>query len=220
MKNLKWHPSPAKVSAFLIGAILAFGSPGFADIIVNELLADPATDWDGDGTVDFMGDEWIEILNNGSVAVDLAEYWLRDGLGDSPHLHLNGILNPGQVRLFHGSEAVAWQVENGVGATGFSLNNGGDTVDLLKNHYVDGNLMSLEVVQSVTYADHEADDDRSSGWSSESGGWALFDALNPYTGTLSPGGSGCAPTPGVLNFCIPEVGASKLYFGGLKASFR
>jgi Lamin Tail Domain len=214
------HPAPVVVGIFLVLAIVGAGSLSPAEVLINEVLADPAQDWDGDGSVDFMGDEWIEILNTGHEPVNLAEYWLRDGLGDLPHLHLDGILEPGAVRVLFGSQAMAWQVANGGGAIGFSLNNGGDTVELLLNHYVDGNLMSLDVVHSVPYADHEADDDRSSGWSFENGGWILFDALNPYTGSLLPAGSGCMPTPGVENECSAEVGVEHLSLDGLKATFR
>lgn len=220
MKFSQRHPAPVGIGVLLVLALLSAGSASRADLLINEVLADPALDWDGDGTVDFMGDEWIEVLNNGDEAVDLSEYWLRDGLGDLPHLHLGGILAPGQVRVFYGSEAVAWQLANGAGAVGFSLNNGGDTVELLLNHYVDGNLMSLDVVHSVSYADHEAEDDRSSGWGHDSGGWTLFDALNPYGGSLWPGGSACAPTPGAVNVCSAGVGTEQLSFDEMKASFR
>ena len=156
MKISERHQTPALVGILLLCGMVAAGVPAGAGLIINEVLGDPASDWDGDGAVDFMNDEWVEVLNNGSEALDLAEYWLRDGLGDLPHLHLDGILNPGEAKVYYGSDAVAWQLANGAGATGFSLNNGGDTVDLLVNHYVDGNLMSLDVVHTVTYADHEA----------------------------------------------------------------
>lgn len=210
----------AMAGVLLFCGMAGAADPAGAELIINEILGDPASDWDADGAIDFMGDEWVEVLNSGTEPVDLAEYWLRDGLGDTPHLHLDGILEPGAVKVYFGSQAVAWQVENGAGATGFSLNNGGDTVQLLKNHYVDGNLMSLDVVHSLDYADHEAEDDRSSGWSNQDGGWTLFDSLNPYTGSLLPGGSGCAPTPGGINICGPQVGAREVSFGGLKANFR
>ena len=51
------------------------------------------------------------------------------------------------------------QAAEGLGSTGLSLNNGGDTVDLLLSNWVGGDLESLDVVHSVTYADHEADDE-------------------------------------------------------------
>lgn len=204
-----------------ICAILTLAAaPATAQLVLNELLADPASDWDGDGTVDYLGDEWIEVRNAGATVIDLAEYWLRDGLGDNPHLHLSGSLAPGDVRVFFGSEAAAWQESIGQGATGFSLNNGGDTVELLRNVYVDGDLQELEVVDGVVYADHVAEDDRALGWALDGSGWILLDALAPYSGSTEPTGTGCAPTPGLPNDCAGIVGAQHSTLDAVKAAFR
>lgn len=220
MKRTQRHRFDRLLLAGIALLALAAAGPAGAAVLINEVLADPATDWDGDGAVDYQDDEWIEIVNTGAESVDLADYWLRDGLGDSPHLHLDGTLPAGAVLVVFGSDAVAWQTANGVSVTGFSLNNSGDTVDLLRSVWVDGDLESLEVAHSITYGDHEADDDRSCGWAAESGGWTLFDALNPYNGDLWPGGSGCAPTPGAGNLCSPQVGLESLSLDALKAAFR
>ena len=59
------------------GAVAQVDDP----LVINEVLADPASDWDGDGTVDFKGDEWIEVLNNGTEPINLSDYFLRDDLG-------------------------------------------------------------------------------------------------------------------------------------------
>ena len=77
-----------------------------------------------------------------------------------------------------------------------------------------------QVVDSVAYQDHEAEDDRSCGRQQDSGDWQLFDSLNPHNGTQEPLGTGCAPSPGVLNLCQPQVALHRTTLGSLKSKFR
>ena len=207
---------------FLLGvavAALAAAGPGRAAVVINEILADPARDWDGDGVVDVRGDEWIEVLNTGPGPEDLTAYWVRDDAAGEPRLNLFGVLAPGATAVFYGSQAVAWQAEVGQTAAGLSLNNGGDRIVLLRT--VPGtDPLLLEDVDVVDYGDHVAEDDRSCGWSLDRTQWVLFDALLPYGGSLEPAATGCAPTPGAANLCDSSVDAEDSRFGGLKASFR
>ncbi len=174
-------------------------TPARAQLVLNEFLADPATDWDGDGEVDTKLDEWVEVYNAGDADVHLTEYWLRDGLGDAAHLNLFGVLPPGQTAVFYGYHAVAWQQENGGGSSGLSLNNSGDTVQLL--HTDPGNPDDLLVVDEKVYGAHEGADDRAAGRLPDGGDWSLFDGLNLYDGDETPAGNGCEPTPGAANVC-------------------
>jgi len=170
-----------------------------AQLVLNEILADPASDWNGDGEVDAKLDEWLEVHNTGDEPVHLTEYWVRDGLGDTPHLNLFGVLEPGGVAVFYGHHAVAWQQENGAGSSGLSLNNGGDTVQLLRTDPADPD--NLLVVDAKTYLAHEGADDRAAGRLPDGGVWSLLDGLNPYDGDTEPLGTGCAPTPGAPSDC-------------------
>lgn len=193
-------------------------SYGHSQIVINELMADPATDWNSDGQYDYRTDEWIEVLNTGDQAVDLTAYWLRDSTGDQPHLNLFGVLEAHCVAVFYGSNAVAWQQENGVSVTGFSLNNSGDSVYLLRTlPGTDGPQLALE--DTVTYLSHEAEDDRSSGLDPAGETWVLYDGLNAYGGDAQPQGTGCGPTPGTINVCdaLPVHTQS---FGAVKATYR
>lgn len=188
-------------------------------VVINEVMADPSSDWDGDGAADFKGDEWIEILNNSTDPVNLSDYYLRDGLGDDPHLQLSGVLDPGGTAIFYGSEAVAWQTDMGMTTSGFSLNNGGDLVQLVRPfNGPDG--PDWELMFAISYDDHEAEDDRSCGFNTELSDWLLFDAINPYGGDLEPVGSGCAPSPGEPNTCQDQVGADTHSFGQVKLIYR
>lgn len=186
---------------FALGLCLLLGVvvTAHAELMINEFLADPARDWNGDGEVDPKLDEWVEVFNPGPDPVMLTGYWLRDGLGDEPHLNLFGSLAAGEVAVFYGHHAVAWQTENGGGSSGLSLNNGGDSIQLLRTN--EANPDQLDVVDSYTYVDHVADDDRAGGRYPDGAIWCLFDGLNAYEGDLEPQGTGCEPTPGVVNDC-------------------
>ncbi len=203
-------------AALGLAILLLLGASGApAAVVVSEVLANPASDWDGDGVVDTKLDEWVEVLNTGPDPVDLAGYFLRDGTGYTPHLGLSGVLAPGEVACFDGGDAVAWQEANDAGSSGLSLNNGGDTVQLMVPDPADP--QAYLVVDTRTYLPHEGEADRASGLIE--GAWLLFDRLNPYGGSLVPLGTGCAPTPGLANLCeaTPVVGCT---WSGLKAGFE
>lgn len=200
--------------------LTVFGAVGVRaqePIIINEVLADPASDWDGDGAVNYKSDEWIEVLNVSVDTVDLATYWVRDATGTDPHMQLYGLIGPGEAAVFYGSEAMAWQAANGVSTTGLSLNNGGDVVQLLRS--IPGGS-GLELMYSVHYEAHMAVDDRSNGWNVDRNDWQLFDALLPYNGSLLPAGNGCGPTPGLPNVCGISVPTEASSFGTVKSLFR
>ncbi len=201
--------------AILVGVALSAAAPALASVLLSEILADPASDWNGDGQVTARGDEWIEVLNTGPQIVDLADYYLRDALGAEPHLRLSGMLAPGQVAVFYGSDAEAWQASVGLTITGLSLNNAGDTVELLLG---DPLQPGSQLADAYIYLPHEAVDDRASGRLADLT-WGLFDGLNPYTGTLLPAGTGCMPSPGLPNNCQPLVPGEAVTWGGVKSLF-
>lgn len=193
--------------AFLFVAILAVASPGTGNCgpVLNEVMADPARDWNGDGAYDFKNDEFVEIVNSGSAAVDLVGYYLGDEAGNFVY-GFTGSLAPGAVAVVLGSASVAWESAHGESTTGLRLGNDGDTVTLWQ---VVGGTNVL--VDSYTYTTVEAEDDRSSGRSPDgSATWALFDALNPYSGSTPPLGNGLAPTPGGLNLGDPPPTATEM----------
>lgn len=111
-----------------------------SDVVINEYLPDPASDWDGSGELDYGDDEWIELYNKGNAQEDISGWKLDDiTTGGTGEYTIPGstFVGPGQVLLFFGS------------VTGVGLNNAGDTVNLL-----DG---AGALVDSHTF-DHCADD--------------------------------------------------------------
>ena len=194
----------------------ALALPACADspLLVNEILAGPARDWDGNGAFSTRDDEWVELLNNGATPLDLAGWLLTDG-DAIPRCGLSGTLSPGERRIVFGGEAYAWEKAHGQPAFGLSLANTGDRVLLWKVTGADTVLMD-----STTYASHEAAADRAIGRFPDGGGaWALFDGLNPYTGTTPPQGNRCAPTPGLANVC-DSTPTRRLTWGRVKSLYR
>jgi uncharacterized repeat protein (TIGR01451 family) len=113
-------------------------------LVLNEFLVRAGTDWNNDGTVDTY-DEFIEVINSGTVDVNLGGYKLDDyELDANGKLLWNGFtlpsqtLKPGEKAVFYGSE------------TGILLNDSGDTVYLMRtsnNSVVDS--YKYPVVKSV-----------------------------------------------------------------------
>lgn len=183
-------------------------------LMLNELMAGPARDWDGSGAFSSRDDEWVEVKNTGPSTLDLAGFFLTDG-DTIPRFAFEGTLPPGARRLVFGSESYDWERAHGFPAFGLSLGNSGDAVLLW--HVVGGDTV---LVDAYTYTSHQAAADRSVGRSPEDGTtWALFDGLNPYTGATPPAGNGCAPTPAASNECT-STPARMASWGALKARHR
>src|SRR5512140_2562702 len=122
--------------------VLAAGpAPGTCGPLLNEVLADPARDWDGDGTSSYRDDEWIEVYNPGPGSLDLTGYYIADETGGFVY-GFNDTLAAGAVLVVYGSQAVAWESANGESATGLRLGNDGDTVQLLQR--VDNSTITVD----------------------------------------------------------------------------
>lgn len=112
-------PNPTTVSANKT----ATAAPGAAPILgISEFLPRPGHDWNNDGLVDVF-DEFIEIINAGTIDVDLKGYRLDDeqDLGSSPFTLGSLTLKPGERAVLYASE------------TDILLSDAGDTVRLLNS---------------------------------------------------------------------------------------
>jgi hypothetical protein len=203
-----------RVALFLSFLLLGSALASSAQIRVNEILADPGIDWNGDGTVNSKGDEWVEIINAGSTPLDITNYRLGDESGGYAwRFAFSGTLSPGEILLVFGSDAVAWQTESSYPAYGLSLNNSGDTVYLYKVTESDTLLED-----SYAYAAFAVQDDRSVGRNPNSPeDWVIFDGLNPYGGETAPFGTGCNPSPGFPNSCVTPM--QRTSWGVLKSRY-
>lgn len=208
--------APAVLALSLLLAVQSLSvrpAPADSALKINEIMAGPARDWDGSGAFSSRDDEWVELVNTGSAAIDLAAFLITDG-DTLPRFAPSGTLAPGARRLVFGREAYDWERANGHPAFGLSLGNGGDQVMLWQ---IAGSETLL--VDAYTYKSHEAAADRATGRSPDGGGWVLFDGLNPYVGATLPAGTGCAPSPGTANVCeiTPTHAVS---WGRLKTLYR
>jgi lamin tail-like protein len=209
---------------FGFGAILSLGALAFwvtssvpspellEPLMLNEILANPQRDWNGDAVTNSRDDEWVEIVNVGISPVALDGYRLA-GADTSWRYGYAGTLNPGDVLVVYGSQSYAWETANGAPKFGLRLTNTGGTIGLWRLSESDTVL-----VDSYTYNDHEGGPDRSTGRLPDGGSfWRVFDALNPYTGTALPLGTGCMPSPGGLFQCPTLVHHET--WGGLKRKY-
>jgi hypothetical protein len=94
------------------------GQPPADRIYLNEILPAPQDwDWDGNGVADHT-DEWTELYNPMDRPVGLGGWRLADSSGIVYSIPLGMTIPPGGRLTFYQAQ------------TGFSLNNGGDTVTL------------------------------------------------------------------------------------------
>ena len=202
---------------FLVALLVAVASATavgsvWAQVLLNEMMADPLFDWDRSGVYSSRDDEWVEIINAGATPVALEGYRLA-GADTTWRYGFTGVLNPGQVRLVFGGESYQWEQANGAPLYGLRLNNTGGTLLLMRT--TEG---APVLVDSYTYLDLEAEDDRSSGRAPDGGpNWRLFDGMNPFTGSGLPASTGCAPSPGARLDC--PTAASITSWGVIKSRF-
>jgi hypothetical protein len=91
-----------------------------SQVIINEFLPHPRSDWNNDGQVD-SGDEFIELMNVGNASINLQGWRLDDQNGDSSPYTLGSVdLAPGARLVFFASQ------------TGLLLSNRSDSVRVLK----------------------------------------------------------------------------------------
>jgi hypothetical protein len=109
-------------------------------VVINEIHADPDNsgtngDADGDGESDFDDDEFVEIVNSGSVSIDIGGWTISDQ-DAVRHTFADGTILPanGAAVVFGNAQADTLESIFGgsivQGTSSMSLVNGGDTVTL------------------------------------------------------------------------------------------
>jgi hypothetical protein len=103
-----------------------------AALVINEVLADPsAFDSNGDGAIDTIADEFVEIVNIGGGTADLAGATISDAVGVRLVLPAGTTLAPGGALVVFGGGTPAPLGDGVRTVTGrLYLNNDGDTVTL------------------------------------------------------------------------------------------
>jgi hypothetical protein len=161
------------------------------NVVINEFLPHPRTDWNGDGTIN-TGDEYIELINMGTEPINVQKWKLDNGGGSANSYALPSLtLLPRQMAVFYHAD------------TGIPLSDTGSSVRLLKP---DGHTADIYNYPVVTAADRT--------WCrlpDGTGGWGFtcrptpglpnerFIPTTPGTGSGEEAGSFClmntAPVP-------------------------
>ncbi len=169
------------LALFAVSASLAFPTVTRADIVLNEMLPNPAGD--------DVGTERVEIYNNGATTIDVTGWAIDDAATidevgvrarlpedfDISVCSASALIGPGERRVVKGQTTAAW------------LNNGGDDVYLVTSRVV-----SPVVVDAVTYPSASAQVDIS--WACVPDGSENFD-WRPKTFCGSNGGAGDVTPP-------------------------
>ncbi|MBN2383781.1 Ig-like domain-containing protein [bacterium] len=149
------------------------------DLVLNEVMPDPNSDWDDSGGYNSTDDEWVEIYNASSGPINLNGYYLTDtNTANITFTFGSEILNAGQYRVvIAGDEGV-----------NLSLNNSGTNEAV---HLFD----STATEQDVFYYNTSSDDRSWQRIPNGAGGWVQSNSCG------APGGgtTGC-PTPGSANY--------------------
>lgn len=108
-------------------------------VAINEFVPRPGRDWNNDGLIN-TGDEFIELINHGTISVNLSGWTLDDeaNTGSDPYVLTSRVLQPGERIVFYAS------------VTGLLLSDGGDGVRLLKPN---GGLVDAFNYTVVNYPD-------------------------------------------------------------------
>ncbi len=95
--------------AFDVNVMASLVQPG--ELVLNEVLADPATDADpnGDGVFDPVQDEFLEIANKSGVTVDISGVRIFDAETESPRhtFPLGTMLRAGEAMIIFGGGSVS-----------------------------------------------------------------------------------------------------------------
>ena len=109
----------------------------YQSVVLNEVLARPAHDWNGDGAVNVY-DEFIEIINRGTTDINLQGWKLDDeyNQGSSIYVLPNTILLAGERTVVFGD------------VSGISLSDGGDSVRLLKSNNQIADVITYTIIKN------------------------------------------------------------------------
>lgn len=121
-------------------------------VVIHEIHADPdgtLGDANGDGTVSSTRDEFIELVNTSTLAVDISGYTLSDLIGVRFTFPTNTVLPPREAAVVFGGGNPSGDFGNAMAnglvftAGSLGLNNSGDTITLEDDSSV--------LVQSISY---------------------------------------------------------------------
>ena len=181
----------------VIAVLFLVSSIGFGqtpDLVINEILADPATDIlgdsNGDGIRGTYDDEFVEIINNEVTVQDISGFTLSDAGSVRHTFPPNTKIQPGEsIVVFGGGTPTNINGVVQIASSGsLSLNNSGDNIVLANN---------VTTIASFTYGS-EGGDDQSLGRNPDiTGDFEKHSTFAPLGALYSPGkrNDNAAPLP-------------------------
>ena len=136
---------------FLPLAVLSLPASLSAQLVINELLADPpndlAGDANGDGGRDSSEDEFIELINTSGASIDIGGWSITDGFGERHVFVSPTIVADGQAVVIFGGGTPVGSFGGAIVTVASSgqlgMNNGGDTMTLFNSDFA--------IVDTLTY---------------------------------------------------------------------
>ncbi len=122
-------------------------TPG--EVVINEVLADPGEDINGDGSID-GGDEFVELYHAGAAPVDLGRHTLHDGSNSGARFTFpaGSVLEPGERFLVLAAAGPTAPVDCSYGIAGGFLGLNNDSPETVTLRDPDG-----KVVAQATFDD-------------------------------------------------------------------
>jgi hypothetical protein len=102
------------------------------DLVINEILADPNGDANGDGTIDSNDDEFVELVNNSGSLLDISGWELHDSDGEKHTFSEDTEIPASESIVIFGGGTPTGIPGLTQTTTSLSLNNNGDEV-IVKN---------------------------------------------------------------------------------------
>lgn len=105
-----------------------FNATTYTRLVINEILADPDGDANGDGTMDTYDDEFVELINTTNTSLDISGWKLYDGTGIQHTFEQNTQL-PSEESIVIFGGGTPTNIPGLTQVTGsLGLNNGGDDI--------------------------------------------------------------------------------------------
>ena len=166
--------------------VFSFSSVSSANLLINEILADPPAGISGDANVDGVisstQDEFIEFFNDSVMPLDISNWFVSDDVKMRHVFPLGTIINSHEYLVVFGGGSFTQTALKQKASTGtLSLNNTGDHIQLFDS--------TKALIDSVLYGDlanHNQSIVRN--LENASGTFVLHSQLSFYNGKLfSPG---------------------------------
>ncbi len=108
--------------------------PASGRLLINEVMPNPTTDSNGDGTKDTTADEYVELVNVGAQPLDLTGWSLSDGTSVRHRFATGSVIAPGGALVVFGGGTAKLSAGTTVlqvaTSKALGLNNTGDTVNI------------------------------------------------------------------------------------------